>query len=95
MTSPIWLRLAFYACLGVTAEVVFTATCARLGIRATADLDEPEARSSWRLKGHSFVWMIPIYALGLFGFEQVHEWLRAAPWFARAVTYVALLYVVE
>jgi hypothetical protein len=92
---PIWFRLVFYACLGVAGEVVFTAACARLGIALTADLDEAEARSEWRLKGHSFVWMLPIYGLGLLTFEPVHDALRSDPWPVRGLVYVALLYVIE
>lgn len=92
---PIGLRILFYACLGVTGEVVFTAVCARLGLVVTADLDEPEARAGWRLKGHSFVWMLPIYGLGLLGFEVVHDLVRAEPWLVRGLLYVALLYAIE
>ncbi len=92
---PIGLRILFYACLGVAGEVVFTAVCARLGLVVTADLDEPEARAGWRLKGHSFVWMLPIYGLGLLGFEVVHDLVRAEPWLVRGLLYVALLYAIE
>jgi hypothetical protein len=92
---PLGLRLLFYACLGVTAEVVFTAFAARFGIVLTADLDEPAARREWRLKGHSFVWMVPIYAVGLLAFEILHDVLRAEPWPLRGVLYVVVLYVIE
>jgi hypothetical protein len=93
---PVWIRVLFYACLGVTGEVVFTALCARLGIGVTADVrDDGEARGSWRLRGHSFVWMLPIYGLGLLGFERVHDAVRGAGWPVRGVVYVGALYVVE
>ncbi len=92
---PIWFRVLFYACLGVAAEVLFTAVCARLGIVVTADLDDREARDGWRLKGHSFVWMFPIYGLGLLAFEPVHDLLRTAPWWLRGLSYVAVLYLIE
>jgi hypothetical protein len=92
---PIGLRLLFYACLGVTAEVVFTALAARAGVVLTPDLDEPDARRSWRLKGHSFVWMVPIYAVGLLAFEVLHDLLRAEPWLVRGLAYVAVLYAIE
>ena len=92
---PIGLRLVFYACLGVAGEVVFTAACARVGLVVTADLDEPEARTSWRLKGHSFVWMLPIYGVGFLAFEVVHDLVRAEPWLVRGLGYVALLYAIE
>jgi uncharacterized membrane protein len=92
---PIWFHVMFYACLGVAAEVVFTAVCARLGLRITADLDDPEARSSLRLKGHSFLWMLPIYGFGLLAFEVTHDAVRAAPWIVRGLTYVTALYMLE
>jgi hypothetical protein len=92
---PIGLRFVFYAALGVAGEVVFTAVCARLGIVLTPDLDDAQARTTWRLKGHSFVWMLPIYGLGLLGFEVVHDLLRAAPWIARGLAYVGMLYAME
>ncbi len=92
---PILLRLLFYACLGVASEVVFTAACARLGIVLTPDVDDPEARTGWRLKGHSFVWMLPIYGFGFLLFEVVHDALRADPWLVRGLAYVAILYALE
>jgi hypothetical protein len=92
---PILLRLLFYACLGVAAEVVFTAVCARFGVVLTADLDDPEAWTGWRLKGHSFVWMLPIYGCGFLLFEVVHDALRADPWLLRGLVYVAMLYALE
>ena len=92
---PIGVRLLFYASLGVAAEVVFTALCARLGVILTPDLDDAEARAGWRLKGHSFVWMLPIYGLGLLVFERVHDLVRADPWLVRGLVYVAILYAIE
>ncbi len=92
---PLPFRLLFYACLGVAAEVVFTAVCARLGLVWTPDMDDAEARAGSRLKGHSFVWMLPIYGLGLLVFEVVHELLRAQPWMLRGLVYVGALYAIE
>jgi hypothetical protein len=92
---PLWFRFLFYACLGVAAEIPFTALCAKLGLALTPDLDDPEARASWRLKGHSFVWMFPIYGLGLLAFEQAHYLFRPEPWLVRGAVYVAGLYGVE
>jgi hypothetical protein len=91
----IGFRLLFYASLGVASEVVFSAICARLGIMLTPDFDDAEARAGWRLKGHSFVWMLPIYGFGLLLFERVHDLLRAEPWLVRGLVYVAVLYAIE
>jgi len=92
---PIALRALFYGSLGVAAEVVFTATCARLGIVLTPDLDDPEGRTGWRLKGHSFAWMLPIYGAGLLLFEVVHDAVRGEPWVVRGLLYVVVLYAIE
>lgn len=92
---PLGIRILFYACLGVAAEVVFTAACAALGVRLTEDLDDPGAFSGARLKGHSFVWMLPIYGLGFAGFEVVHDLVRAEPWLVRGLVYVTILYAAE
>jgi hypothetical protein len=92
---PVAVRILFYACLGVAAEVLFTAACARIGIVLTPDLDDSEARTTWRLKGHSFVWMFPIYGFGLLLFEVVHDALRTAPWLVRGLCYVSALYALE
>lgn len=92
---PIGVRLLLYASLGVALEVVFTAVCARLGVVVTADLDDPEARTGWRLKGHSFVWMLPIYGLGFLVFEILHDLVRTDPWWLRGLAYLTLLYLVE
>jgi hypothetical protein len=92
---PVWFRFLFYACLGVAGEVTFTAACAKLGLRLTADLADRTVRGSWRLKGHSFVWMLPIYGLGLLAFERVHDAVRFAAWPARGVVYVGMLYGIE
>lgn len=92
---PLWFRFLFYACLGLAGEVVFTAVCARLGVVLTSDMDDGDARAGWRLKGHSFVWMIPIYGVGLLVFELAHDALRAQPWLLRGLVYVGSLYAVE
>jgi hypothetical protein len=92
---PLHVRLLFYACLGVAAEVVFTAVCARLGLVLTPDMNDAEARAGWRLKGHSFVWMLPIYGLGLGLFEVVHDVVREEPWWLRGLGYVSILYAIE
>ena len=92
---PIAIRFLLYASLGVAVEVVFTATCARLGIVLTPDLDDPDARAGWRLEGHSFVWMLPICGGGLLLFERVHDLLRSEPFLLRGFVYVVALYAIE
>ena len=71
------------ACVGVAFEVLFTA------------LVEPRIREGWRLKGQSYVWMFPIYALVVPFFKVLDPRFGAWPWAARAPLYVAVLYAVE
>lgn len=93
---PAWFRLLFYASAGVAAEVAFTAVGAKLGLRPTPDMDDPGARRSLRLKGHSFVWMFPIYGLGLlYGFEPLHVAIGSWPLAARGAVYVAAVFAAE
>lgn len=93
---PWWFRLLFYASLGVAAEIVFTATGTKLGLALTPDMDDPGTRAGWRLKGHSFLWMLPIYGFGLLGaFEPLHDRVRAWPWPARGAVYATALLAIE
>lgn len=71
------------ACVGVAFEVFFTA------------LTEPRVREGWRLKGQSYVWMFPIYALVVPFFKVLDPRFGSWPWAARAPLYVAVLYAVE
>lgn len=71
------------ACVGVALEVAFTA--------ATA----PAVREGWRLKGQSYVWMFPIYALVVPFLDLLRPTVAAWPWFARGTAYVLVIYAVE
>ena len=63
------------ACVGVAAEVLFTA------------LTSPSAGK--RLLGYSYVWMLPVYALLYPGFHFLLPLIAAWPWPARAALYAA------
>lgn len=39
------------------------------------------------MRGHSYLWMFPIYGLGAYLFEPVHESIRHRPLWQRAVAY--------
>lgn len=71
------------ACVGVAFEVVFVAAV------------DPAAREGWRLKGHSYVWMFPIYALVVPFFRVLWPLVGAWPWALRAPLYVLILFAVE
>ena len=70
-----WERALVYGVVGVATEVVFT------GARDSV------LRRSWRLQGHSYVWMVPIYGLAAFLFEPAHDAVRSWDWWRRAAVY--------
>jgi len=78
-------RAVAYGVLGMATEVAFT------GVR-----DAAGARTrTWRLRGYSYLWMLPIYGLIAVLYEPVHDRLRVAPLWKRAATYAAGFIVVE
>lgn len=74
-------RAALLAAVGVAAEVIFTAL--------TADKRDP------RLKGYSYVWMLPIYALLYPGFHLLLPYTENWAWPLRGMFYATLIMVVE
>ncbi len=74
-------RAALMAAVGVAAEVIFTAL--------TADKRDP------RLKGYSYVWMLPIYALLYPGLRLLLPYTGNWAWPLRGMFYAALIMVVE
>ena len=52
---------------------------------------------NWRLTGHTYLWMLPIYGVAAFAFEPAHAATRAAgwPWWQRALTWTVGIYAVE
>jgi hypothetical protein len=74
-------RAAVLACVGVAAEVAFTAAM--------------EPTGGKRLIGTSYVWMFPIYALLYPGMTLLAPYVGGRPWWARAALYAALIMLVE
>ena len=78
-------RAAAYAALGVAGEVAFT---------AARDLGAAR-RNGWRLQGHSYLWMLPIYGSIAVGYEPLRDRLRSrAPW-QRASVYALGIFAAE
>src|SRR3954454_14072321 len=78
------IRFVIYGLLGWCLEIVFTAI--------------PHKRPvDWRLPGHSYLWMFPIYGLVAPLYEPVHDALRAAGvfWLLRGVVYGVGIIAVE
>lgn len=67
-----WIRFVLYGMGGWCGEMVYTALTGSLRQR------------DWRLMGHTYLWMFPIYGLIVFLFEPAHDLLRASPWLLRA-----------
>ena len=78
-----WERCAAYAVVGVATEVVFT---------SARDI---ALRRDWRLQGHSYLWMLPIYGMSAYLFEPMHEALRSRALWQRAAAYSAGIMGVE
>jgi len=78
-------RAVTYGVLGLAAEVVFTGLRDAAGTRTRTP----------RLRGYSYLWMLPIYALIAVLYEPVHDRLRAAPRWKRAAAYAAGFVAVE
>jgi hypothetical protein len=74
-------RAAVMGCVGVAAEVVFTA------------FTEPQGGK--RLIGYSYVWMFPIYALLYPGMTLLRPFIGGWPWYARASFYAIAIMVFE
>ena len=78
-------RALAYGMLGWVAEVAFT------GVREALQPD----RRSWRLEGHSYLWMLPIYGLAAFMFEPLHDVVKSRPVWQRAGLYAGGIMAVE
>lgn len=78
-----WIRFVLYGLGGICAEVFFTA------------LTESLPRRDWRLLGTSYLWMFPIYGMLVFLYEPVHDLIRYAPWWGRAVIWALGFTAVE
>ena len=78
-------RALAYGMLGWVAEIAFT------GARGALQPD----RRSWRLEGHSYLWMLPIYGLTAFLFEPLHDAVKRRPVWERAGIYAGGIMAVE
>jgi hypothetical protein len=72
-------RAAAYGMLGWAAEVAFTA------IQGVID----GSSRDWRLRGHSYLWMLPIYGLLAYLYEPLHDRMRNRPAWQRGAAYAA------
>jgi uncharacterized membrane protein len=75
-------RFLGYGCLGWALEVAFT---------SLSDL------RSRRLRGQSYLWMLPIYGAGGMTLEALHQRMaaRGVPRWGRSLAYMAMIYGIE
>ena len=76
-------RVLAYGVGGWVFEILFT------GVKA------PRRDGNWRLEGHTYLWMLPVYGSAAYLFEPVHEALRERPWWQRGLAYTAGFFAVE
>lgn len=83
LTKP--QRFVVYGLAGWCSEILST------GLRSRG------RDGNWRLTGHTYLWMLPIYGVAAYAFEPAHDAARAAgwPWWQRAATWAAGIYVIE
>ena len=79
------IRFVLYGLLGWSAEVVWSATTERLRGK----------QRDWRLVGHTYLWMFPIYGLLAPLYEPLHDFLRPWHWFMRGTIYVLGFWLIE
>jgi len=78
-------RVLVYGLAGWCSEIFFT------GLRSRG------RDANWRLTGHTYLWMLPIYGVAAYAFEPAHDAARAAgwPWWRRAAAWAVGIYAIE
>ncbi len=82
---PMLIRFCIYGLLGWCFEVVWSATTEKAWGK----------QRDWRLVGHTYLWMFPIYGLLAPLGEPVHNFLRAHFWLWRGIAYLLGIWVIE
>lgn len=79
------IRFWIYGLLGWCFEIIWTAVTEKAW----------GEQADWRLAGHTYLWMFPIYGLLAPLGEPVHEALRRSPWVIRGTVYLIGIWAVE
>lgn len=79
------IRFICYGLLGWCFEIVWTGAAMKI----SGDVKD------WSLRGHTYLWMFPIYGLISPLFEPSHNFLRRWFWLIRAIIYGAGFLAVE
>lgn len=94
------LRFLIYGLCGWAGEIVWTAgyelvTGTRkdpLDPRVRVRMTPPER---WKLAGHTYLWMFPLYGLGGLVFEPCHDLIREWHWILRGSLWASAIFAVE
>ena len=98
--AAVLLRALVYALLGLAIETLWTA-CYEAYVGSRPDSENPRVRNPLsraerlRLAGRSYLWMMPIYGVGLLALEPVRDRVRAWHWGARGVLWMTAIFAVE
>ena len=79
------IRFFIYGLLGWCFEIVWTSVTEK--VRG--------AQHDWRLAGHTYLWMFPIYGLLAPLGEPIHNALRSHVWVVRGLVYLLGIWAVE
>lgn len=79
------IRFCIYGLLGWCWEIVWTAVTEKAWGR----------QRDWRLVGHTYLWMFPIYGLLAPVGEPIHNALRSHFWVLRGLVYLIGIWMVE
>jgi len=80
-----WVRFLIYGLLGWCFEIVWSAVTEKAWGK----------QQDWRLVGHSYLWMFPIYGLLAPLGEPAHNFLRPYFWLWRGLAYLLGIWSVE
>ncbi|HUU14145.1 MAG TPA: hypothetical protein VM182_10595 [Terriglobia bacterium] len=79
------IRFCIYGLLGWCFDVAFTAVTEKAWGK----------QQDWRLVGHSYLWMFPIYGLLAPLGEPIHNFMRPHFWLLRGIVYTVGIWLVE
>ena len=77
------IQFLLFGAIGLIAEVIFTSIKGLLSER------------TYELKGHTSLWMFPIYGLIAFIFPLIVYRIGSLPWFVRGLIYMLVFFLVE
>jgi uncharacterized membrane protein len=93
-------QFCIYGAFGWCAEIVWTALYEFVtGLRSDpcvpdAFVPVPPAER-WRLTGHTYLWMFPIYGAGGLVFGPLHDSLRDLDWWQRGILWTVFIFTLE